>query len=178
MKGKKRITRAFAITLMVLLGILAGCAKDGNLPLAPQDNDLLDHITFLPRTSPAPVLAGDDPIQVSFTVTPREGGSGEVGFATFVVRPGAVTQEVTITVTIEDPNFYVVELSSKDRVKFKKGTLSIHVESRDVGTDDDSISVYMETRNGWRKLPGKFDPEGSNMKVNIKKFSRYALSRE
>lgn len=180
MKGEKRKEQRTGLAALMLLVLLAGCAGQASHPLAPaEDGAYLQEITFLERTQVGPVLSGDGPYEASFTVTPEEGGSGELGFVSIEVEPNSVKEDIVVTITIEDPGYYLVELSSTHKVKLRGGTLTFHLEVLDLdGFDPESIGVYAETNRGWQLLPVTWDPDGSNMTVNLNKMSRYALSRE
>ena len=180
MKGEKRNGCAPGLVALIFLASLAGCAGNASHPLGPvEEGAYLEEIVFLERNLSTPVLSGDGPYEVSFTVTPEEGGSGELGFVSFEVEPNSVKREIVVTISIEDPGYYMIELSSPNGGKLRGGTLTFHVEAVDLeGVDPATIGVYVETQRGWQQLPAIWRPDGSEMTVPMNKLSRYALSRE
>jgi len=178
---KKKITRTVALAALVLFGLLVGCARDGSNPMeAGDDGEYLDEITFLTRTHTSPGLSGDDPIVVSFTVTRKEGGRGEAGFVSFEVQPYSVSKDVELTIVIEDPTHYYVDLDAPRGTRFKRGVLSIKISGEDLTESDaEDISVYRQTWwGGWKKVSAKFDEGSATLVIKVSKMSRYALSRE
>ncbi len=180
MRRERKSARPVVVALLVVIGLLVGCGRESGNPLAPADGEVyLSTIDVLQRAASSPGLAGADPIEVSFMVTPEEGGYGEAGFVSFEVEPNGVKQAFLVTIRIEDPGFYLVELTSPDGSRIRKGTLTIHVEGADlIGLDGSNLVVYGETNWGWRKLPVRYDSKESNLIVNVNRLSRYALSRE
>ena len=170
-----------ALATVIGFGLLMGCANDANHPLAPGEDtqDYLSEINIMTRTPSAPGLAGDGPEEVTFLVTPDEGGSGVIGFVTFDVSAHMVREKMMITVSIDDDGLYTFSLNSTDGKKLRNGYLRIHVESEDLGeSDGDDIVVYRETHRGWRQVYSWFDPDQNDVIIIINKMSRYALSRE
>jgi hypothetical protein len=179
MKGEAKRMCEAGLVALALLGLLAGCAGEATHPLAPmEEGSYLREIRFLERSRVEPDLFGNEPYEVSFTVTPEEGGTGELDFVTFAVEPNNVKQDVTVTITAENPGYYLVELSTADGGKLKKGTLTFHVDAADLVGDSGSLAVYVETKHGWQQLAAEWSPDGSEMTVTTGKMSRYALSRE
>lgn len=180
MRKERTSAKPAVVALLVVIGLLVGCGREGGNPLAPADGEVyLSTIDVLQRAASLPGLAGADPIEVSFLVTPGEGGYGEAGFVGFAVAPNGVKQEFLVTIRIEDPGYYLVELTSPDGSKIRKGTLTIHVDGEDLaGLNWSNLAVYGETNWGWRKLPVRYDQKEGNLIINVNKLSRYALSRE
>jgi hypothetical protein len=180
MKGEKRNGFAPGLVALMFLASLVGCAGNASHPLGPvEEGAYLEEIILLERNLSTPVLSGDGPYEVSFTVTPEEGGSGELDFVSFEVEPKSVKQDVVVTISIEDPGYYLIELSSPNGGKIRGGRLTFHIEAVDLeGIDTESIGVYVETHRGWQHLPAVWSPDGSDMTVPMNKLSRYALSRE
>jgi len=181
MRGEKKRTLTIIMAVMVLLGTVVGCARDGSNPMAPGDSgDVLEQISFMTRSHTAPGLSGDDPIVVTFTVTPAEGGRGDAGFVSFEVDPYSVNKDVELTITIEDPGHYYVDLKAPRGARIRSGVLSIHITNEDLdGGDAGDISVYCQTWwGGWKKVSASFDQGSNDMVINVNKMSRYALSRE
>lgn len=185
MKAKEKAFRMLAMTLLVLVGVLVGCAREGSDPFAPLTSEqAVGGISILSRTVNSPSLSGSDPVVVTFTVTPEEGGRGEADFVSFEVGPNAVKSETEITIRIEDQGLYLVELSADKNVNLTKGSLRIHVNSRDVDNNDINgdlaeINVYRQNGGGkWVQVQASYDQGSGNIVVNANKLSRYALSRE
>jgi hypothetical protein len=180
MRKERKSARPVVVALLVVIGLLAGCGRENSNPLAPAGGEVyLSTIDVLQRAASHPGLAGADPIEVSFMVTPKDGGYGEAGFVSFEVEPASVKQEFLVTIRIEDPGFYLVELTSPDGSRIRKATLTIHIEGEDLaGLDGANLVVYGETNRGWRQLPMRYDQKAGDLIVNVNKLSRYALSRE
>jgi hypothetical protein len=179
MKGHTKRACEAGFVALAFFGFLAGCAGEATHPLAPvEEGSYLPEISFLERRMVAPGLSGDGN-EVSFTVTPEEGGIGELDFISFEVEANIVKQDVTVTISAEDPRYYLIELSSESGAKLRKGTLTFRVDPADLqGEDAGSLAVYMETKHGWQQLAAEWNPDENEMVVNTGKYSRYALSRE
>jgi hypothetical protein len=180
-KVKRKITRTVTLAALVLFGLLVGCARDGSNPMETGgEGEFLDEITFLTRTHTSPGLSGEEPIVVSFTVTQKEGGRGDAGFVSFEVEPYSVNKDVELTIVIEDPTHYYVDLDAPRGTRLRRGVLSIQISNEDLtASDANDISVYRQTWwGGWKKVSAQFDEGSNTLVIKISKMSRYALSRE